>query len=97
MKLHILYYKFLFYVCTSNETRIATFVIEKNSNFLLVLYHLGCGFYELQHVYSMHAMPIEIIDFFEIFNSDYISFNFSARNIRIYGTRNSFKSSIDKN
>ncbi len=66
MKLHILYFKIFFYVCTSNDTRIATFVIKKKSSFLLVLDHLGCGFYELQHVYSMHAMPIEIIDFFEI-------------------------------
>ncbi len=83
-------------MCTSNDTRIATFVIEKKSSFLLVLDHLGCGFYELQHVYSMHARPIEIIDFFENFNSDYISINFKARNKQIYGTGNSFKSSIDK-
>jgi hypothetical protein len=76
MKLHILYYKISFYVCISNDTRIAIFVIKKKSNSLLVLDHLGCGFYELQHLYSMHAMPIEIIDFFEILNSDYISINF---------------------
>ncbi len=25
---------------------------------------LGCGFYELQHVYSMHVTPVEIIDLF---------------------------------
>ncbi len=76
MKLHILYYKISFYVCTNNDTRIVTFVIEKKSSFLLVLDHLGCGFYELRHVYSMHATPIEIIDFFENLNSDCISFNF---------------------
>ncbi len=46
MKLQILYYKISFYVCTSNDTRIATFVTKKKSSFLLVLYHLGCGFYE---------------------------------------------------
>jgi hypothetical protein len=28
---------------------------------------LGSRFYELQHVYSMHVTPIEIIDFFEKF------------------------------
>jgi hypothetical protein len=96
MKLHILYYNLFFLVCTSNDTRIVTFVIFKKSSFLLVLDHLGCGFYELQHVYSMHAMPTEIIDFFENLNSDCISFNFYARNKWIYGTRNYFKSSIDK-
>jgi hypothetical protein len=96
MKLHILYYKISFYVCTNNDTRIETFVIEKKSSFLLVLDHLGCGFYEFQHVYSMHATPIEIIDFFENLNSDCISFNFYARNKRIYGTGNYFKSSIHK-
>jgi hypothetical protein len=88
MKLHILYFLKSFYVCTSNDTRIATFVIEKKSSFLLVLDHLGCGFYEFQHVYSMHATPIEIIDFFLKINSDYISINFKARNKRIYGTGN---------
>jgi hypothetical protein len=25
---------------------------------------LGYGFYELQHLYSMHVTPVEIIDFF---------------------------------
>ncbi len=29
MKLHILYYKFVFNVCTNNDTRIATFAIKK--------------------------------------------------------------------
>jgi hypothetical protein len=96
MRLHILDYKISFYVCTNNDTRITTFVIENKSNFLLVLDHLGCRFYELQHVYSMHATPIEIIDFFDILNSDCISFNFYTMNKRIYGTRNSFKSSINK-
>jgi hypothetical protein len=86
MRLHILDYKISFYVCTNNDTRITTFVLD----------HLGCGFYELQHVYSMHATPIEIIDFFDILNSDCISFNFYTMNKRIYGTRNSFKSSINK-
>jgi hypothetical protein len=51
-------------------------VIEKKSSFLLVLDHLGCGFYELELVYSMHATPIEIIDFFENSNSDSNSINF---------------------
>jgi hypothetical protein len=76
MKLQILYYKFFFYVCTSNNRRIETFVIEKKSSFLLVLYHIGYGFYEFWHVYSMHATPIEIIDIFENLNSDCISVNF---------------------
>jgi len=78
MKLHILYYNLFFMVCTSNDTRIVTFVIFKKSSFLLVLDHLGCGFYYTytQHVYSMYAMPIEIIDFFENLNSDCISINF---------------------
>jgi hypothetical protein len=76
MKLQTLYYKISFYVCISNNKRIATFVIKKNSSFLLVLYHIGYGFYEYWHVYSMHATPIEIIDIFEILNSDCISFNF---------------------
>jgi hypothetical protein len=74
-------------VCTNNDTRIATFVIEKKSSFLLVLNHIGCGFYELQHVYSMHAMPIEIIDFFENLNSNCINFDFYVRNKWIYGTK----------
>jgi len=46
MKLQTLYYKISFYVCISNNKRIATFVIKKNSSFLLVLYHIGYGFYE---------------------------------------------------
>jgi len=76
MKLRILYYNFFFNVCTNNDTRIATFVIKKKSSFLLVLDHIRCGFYELQHVCSMHATPIEIIGFFENLNSDCISINF---------------------
>jgi len=32
---------------------------------------LGCGFYELQHVYSMHVTPIEIIDLFGKFKSKF--------------------------
>jgi hypothetical protein len=53
----------------SNDTRFGTFVIEKNSKknhgFLLVLdWILGTGFYELQHVYSMHVTFVEIIDLF---------------------------------
>jgi hypothetical protein len=68
--------QFFFNVCINNDTRIATLVIEKKSSFLLALDHLGYGFYELQHVYSMHTTLIEIIDFFEILNSDCISINF---------------------
>jgi hypothetical protein len=54
----------------SNDTRLGTFVIKKNSKinygFLLTGSGLdfGCGFYELQHVYSMHVTFIEIIDLF---------------------------------
>jgi hypothetical protein len=48
----------------------------KKKSFLLVLNHLGCGFYVIQHTYSMHPMPIEILDFFENLNSDYISIDF---------------------
>jgi len=76
MKLRILYYNFFFNVSTNNDTRIATFVIKKKSSFLLVLDHVGCGFYELQHVCSMHVTPIEFIGFFENLNSDCISINF---------------------
>jgi hypothetical protein len=76
MKLRILYYNFFFNVCTNNDTRIATFVTKKKSSFLLVLDHVGCGFYEIQLVSPMHAMPIEIIGFFENLNSDCISINF---------------------
>jgi hypothetical protein len=51
MKLHILYYKISLYVCTSNDTRLGTFMIEKiikmNYGFSLVLDHLGRGFCEL--------------------------------------------------
>jgi hypothetical protein len=75
MKLHILYYNFYFNVCISDDTRIAIFVIKKKSNSLLVLDHLGCGFYERQKLYSMHATPIEMIDSFENLNSDCISIN----------------------
>ncbi len=62
----------------------------------MVLDHLGCGFYELQCVYSMHATPIEIINFFGNSNSDFIGFNFYTMNKWIYSTINSFKAKIDK-
>jgi len=68
MKLYIIYYKISLYVCIRNETRLGTFVIQKkfkiNNGLILKLDHIGCGFYEFQHVYSMHATPIEIIGFF---------------------------------
>jgi len=51
-------------------------VIEKNSKinygFLLVLDHPKCGFYELQHVYSMHATHIELIDLFGKFKFKFL-------------------------
>jgi hypothetical protein len=33
--------------------------------------NLGYGFYELQHVYSMHVTPVEIIDLFGKFKFRY--------------------------
>jgi hypothetical protein len=32
---------------------------------------IGYGFYELQHVYSMHVTPVEIIDLFGKFKFRY--------------------------
>jgi hypothetical protein len=48
-------------------TRVGTFVIEKISKINYGFLYgngldLGCGFYELQHVYSMHVTLVEIID-----------------------------------
>ncbi len=62
----------------SNDTRLETFVIEKNSKkfhgFQLPIgigLDLGYGFYELQHVYSMHVTFVDIIDLFGKFKFRY--------------------------
>lgn len=60
--------------------------------------HFKCWFYELQHVYWMHATPINYwLNHLENSNSNYISLNLHTENNWIHGTKNSyFKTSVTK-
>ncbi len=78
-----------------------TFVIEKKSKidygFLLVLdWILGVGFMNFNMYIQCMWHPLKLLICLENSISDAVNFNFYTKNKQIYGTKNSFKASIDK-